>query len=66
MVYGSSMYLGLARTWLRYIDNILMVWAGSTTELIAFMDELDHNSRNIHLTFVADPHEILDWKMVDC
>lgn len=57
-VYGSPMYLSHAHTWLRYIDDILMVWDGSIAELMAFMDELCHNSMNIHLTFVADSHEI--------
>lgn len=39
VVYGSPMYLGHARTWLRYINDILMIWESSTTELKAFMDK---------------------------
>lgn len=57
------------RTWLRYIDDILMIWEGSTTELKAFMDELSLKPRNIPLTFVVDPHSLispLGWRMVDC
>lgn len=52
------MYLGHACTWLMYINDILLIWAGSHMELTQFMDELSHNSWNIRLTFTVDPTEI--------
>lgn len=57
-VYASSMYLGHACCWLRYIDDVLMVWAGTSDELEVFMAELENNTRNIHLTYTADPHQL--------
>lgn len=35
-----------------------MVWSGTHSELVEFMEELGNNTRNIHLTYVADPHEM--------
>lgn len=44
--------------WLRYIDDTLMLWEGTQDGLSQFLDELNQNSRNIRLTFVADTQEI--------
>lgn len=44
VVYASTMYLGHARTWLRYINNVLVIWEGSRADLTAFMEELGHNT----------------------
>lgn len=51
IVYVSSLYLSCSLMWLRYIDNVLMIWGGSQQELMAFIDELNQNNRNIKLTF---------------
>lgn len=53
-----SMYLGHVCTWLRYIDDILMIWEVSRAKLMEFMEELGNNTHNIHLTYVVDSHEI--------
>lgn len=52
------MYLSHVCAWLRYIDVVLMVWAGTQPELEEFMVELGNNTRNIHLTYVVDPCQI--------
>lgn len=58
VVYASPMYLSHVRLWLRYIDDVLMLWEGPDEDLSLFMDELNNNSRNIRLTFTADAHDI--------
>lgn len=55
---GSRLYL-IDVAWLMYIDDVLMVWAGTRSEQVDFMGELGNNTRNLRLTFVVDPHEIL-------
>lgn len=52
-MFASSMYLSHAHAWLRYIDDVFMVWTGTQEELISFMEELNNNTRNIHLTYVV-------------
>lgn len=54
-VYTLSMYQSHAHLWLWYIDDVLMVWTGTRQELVDFMDILGHITRNICLTYVADP-----------
>lgn len=51
VVYKSSMYLDHCHLWLRYIDDILMVWSGKIEQLTDFMQELNQNERNIGHTY---------------
>lgn len=52
IVYALSLYLSRSVLWLRYIDDVLMIWGGgSQQELIQFIDKLNENNRNIKLTF---------------
>lgn len=50
VVYKSSMYLGHCLLWLRYIDDVLLVWSG-TVEPTEFLLQLNMNKRNIRLTY---------------
>lgn len=59
-VYKSSLYLSHCKLWLRYIDDVFMVWGGSAHELHLFMDELNINNRNIRFTYNFD-FESLDF-----
>lgn len=36
-VYTSSMYLGHVRLWLRYIDDVLVIWNGTSEDLNKFI-----------------------------
>lgn len=51
VVFKSSMYLSHCRLWLRYIDDVLMVWEGSAEQLVDFVSQLNINERNIRLTY---------------
>lgn len=55
LVYSSSMYLGHCLLWLRYIDNMYMVWGGTPQDLTLFINELNDNERNIRLLDNAQP-----------
>ncbi|XP_069605329.1 uncharacterized protein [Ranitomeya imitator] len=44
--------------WTRYIDDVLMIWQGSTDGLREFMTSLNNNSCNIVLTFKFDSNTI--------
>lgn len=50
-VYPSLMYLGHCLLWLRYIDDVIMLWNGASEDLVTFMEELNSNDRNIRLTY---------------
>lgn len=58
LVYPSPMNLGHSRLWLRYIDDVLMIWEGSEQDLLQFMNELNTNDRNIKLSFTVHPHTL--------
>lgn len=58
VMYTSPMYLGHARLWLRYIDDVLMLWEGSKEDLSLFLDKFNCNTKNIRLTYVADTQEM--------
>lgn len=49
VVYKSSMYLSHCLLW--YIDDVLLIWAGSAEQLVDFMSQLNINERNIRLTY---------------
>lgn len=55
VVYKMPMYLSRVLTWLRYIDDIIMVWLGDRKELDEFLSTLNKKDRNIVLTHVIDP-----------
>ncbi|XP_056406730.1 uncharacterized protein LOC130298192 [Hyla sarda] len=40
--------------WARYIDDVLMIWQGTTDELESFMRQLNHNTKNIKVTYSYD------------
>ena len=42
---------GKALLFLRYIDNIFMIWNGTTKELISFIDELNKKHRTIKFDY---------------
>lgn len=44
--------------WLRYINNILVVWKGEEKQLIELLLLLNNNARNIRLTYVIDLNTI--------
>lgn len=46
------------KLWLRYIDDVLLLWQGSTEPLECFLLELNKNTHNIHLTFTYDLNQI--------
>lgn len=54
LVVTLSMYLGHVHTWLRYINDVLIIWRGDVASLEAFMLELNKNDRNIKLTYTFD------------
>lgn len=58
VVYCSESYLDHAKLWLRFIDDVLLLWQGSVESLEGFLSELNENSRNIRLTFTYDLNEI--------
>lgn len=57
VVYHSSMYLGHAFLWLRYIDDIF-IWNGGVQELQEFLSELNINDNNIRLTYTYDSNPL--------
>lgn len=51
--------------WLRYIDDIFVVWHGEVQEALQFIDDLNHNERNLTLTSTISRGEVeyLDTKV---
>ncbi|CAJ0958429.1 unnamed protein product [Ranitomeya imitator] len=43
-------YIEKVLFWVRFIDDILMVWQGSEQDLLTFLDILNNNTMNIKLT----------------
>lgn len=58
LVYISPMYLSHIHTWLRYIDDVFVIWRGDEGTLKEFMETLNVNDRNIKLTYVFDCERI--------
>lgn len=50
-VYVSSLYLRHVQLWIRYIDDVLLIWGWTKEELHQFISELNVNAKNIKLTF---------------
>lgn len=44
--------------WARYIDDILLLWDGSETDLSDYMHFLNTNNRGIHLSYEASQEKI--------
>ncbi|KAM4038422.1 uncharacterized protein ACNLHF_016745 [Anomaloglossus baeobatrachus] len=44
--------------WLRFIDDIFVIWGGTALELEGFVRHLNSNSYNIYLTYQADPSRV--------
>lgn len=55
-----EMYLGPALMWLRYIDDVLILWYGTIETLEIFLLELNASNRNICFTFSYDYHKRVD------
>lgn len=53
-VFNCPMYLSHVHTWLRYIDDVLVIWTGDLDALHKFVDQLNTNERNIRLTYTYD------------
>lgn len=51
--------------WARYIDDIFLLWGGTHSELLGFMESLNNNNRGIVLNFETTKEEInfLDLKV---
>lgn len=54
-VYCSLMYLCHVCFWLKYIDNVLVIWDGTADEL----HDLNIKDRNIRLTYTWDAKKTL-------
>lgn len=46
--------------WARYIDDVLLLWEGTRSALLGFMESLNNN-RGIVLNFEASKEEISFW-----
>lgn len=44
--------------WLRYIDDIFIIWTGSQQTLASFVDHLNSNTFNLKFTYNSDLHKI--------
>lgn len=53
-VYKLRSFDRFVRLCIRYIDDILVVWKGTETELEEFINELNGNTHDIRLTFGFD------------
>lgn len=42
---------GKVRTWLRFIDDVLCIWQGTSSELQIFISHLNLNDQNLHLKY---------------
>lgn len=58
VIYSSPLYLGHSKLWLRYIDDIFMIWGGTPHQLNTFMQELNINDRNLRFTYTYHPNTI--------
>lgn len=58
-VFCLPLYLSHVHTWLRYIDDVLVIWTGNITTLHGFIDQLNVNERNIRLTYTYDRFQLL-------
>lgn len=53
-VFTLPQYLVHVKTWIRYIDDIFVIWTGDIASFHDFIDYLNINDRNIHLTYTVD------------
>ncbi|XP_040212985.1 uncharacterized protein LOC120943646 [Rana temporaria] len=53
-----SMYTGHVINWLRYIDDIFIIWSGTSSQLYQFIDILNVNERNLKFTFTASSDQV--------
>ncbi|XP_073448827.1 uncharacterized protein [Aquarana catesbeiana] len=63
---GASMYLRHILLWRRCIDDVLLIWTGSTNLLSDFMEFLSQNNFNLKFTIQSDAISIpfLDLRLV--
>ncbi|KAM9324650.1 KN motif and ankyrin repeat domain-containing protein 4 [Gastrophryne carolinensis] len=57
-VFGRAEFGAQVALWLRYIDDILVVWRGTPEAFESFVTLLNHNGRNIRLTSKIGPNEL--------
>ncbi|XP_040206678.1 uncharacterized protein LOC120937480 [Rana temporaria] len=57
-VYHHPAFEKHVALWVRFIDDVLVVWRGTTAEFEKFMSELNNNTRNIFITFKVDREQI--------
>lgn len=57
-VFTSLMYQDHVHMWLRYIDDVLLLWRGDLENLHNIIGQLNDNIRNIHLTYTYDREQI--------
>lgn len=58
--------------WARYIDNILLLWSGSQSSFLSFMEELNNNQKRYNgllqlakaLFFLVLEIEVVDHRLV--
>ncbi|KAM9296202.1 collagen alpha-1(XX) chain [Gastrophryne carolinensis] len=50
-LFGRASFVAHAALWLRYIDDVLLIWKGTVQQLEEFISSLNQNQRNIKLTF---------------
>lgn len=65
-VYSDlNVFLDKIIWWGRYIDDIILLWSGSKTELLSFHSYLNNTNRNLKLSLDFSPSEInfLDLKI---
>lgn len=57
-VGGIRCFKRFVRTWICYIDDVLLVWKGTETDPHKFICKLNGNTCNIKLTYGFDPVSI--------
>lgn len=57
-VYSHPAFREQVALWVQLIDDVLAVWRGSMEQIELFIEELNHNSRNIFVTYKADRNQI--------
>lgn len=53
-----SMYTDQVMCWMRYIDDIFLIWMGTPAMLIAFVETLNRNSFNLRFTLNSSMERI--------
>lgn len=57
-VYKHPAFLEHVALWVRFIDDVLVVWRGTMSQFESFIGELNNNTRNIFVTYKVDKDQI--------